>query len=280
MKKWMLCLLLALCVFVLASCQNGGNQQKYQVVTNTQNLYGSAQTATEQPAPQDQTSFVDEIDFDDGSYDPMSEEDNDADTILIEQFTAPAVTPAPTMYSAYAGASPVVIDPIDKPTPSPLPALNFTYVTYNAAKLHLSFDGPEGWETDDAAGDTYILTNTDDRSGYRAYAVIRTSSVNSNYSSSELKTEVKQMLSTIKSDGSLKNFETTNTAARTMLDKSGVYANYTAATPDGIRIAGRVQIVCVDKVLYMLHASYPEDYRDTYVEKVFHKIRQTMKIIN
>ena len=58
----------------------------------------------------------------------------------------------------YAGASPVVIDPIDKPTPTPLPPITFAYQTYNATKLHLSFDAPAGWIVDDSASDTYILT--------------------------------------------------------------------------------------------------------------------------
>lgn len=63
-----------------------------------------------------------------------------------------------------------------------------------------------------------------------------------------------------------------------MLDKAGVYANYTGTLSDGTKIAGRVQATCLNKVLYTVHITYPQGYKDTYVDKVYSKMRSTIKI--
>lgn len=273
MKRSILLVLLALCLITLCACQSG-QQQRYAVVTEApqQNLYG---TPAQEPAPASQEEAYD---FDIGDYDPASESNEDDEVINITMVPAgDGNTPAPTKHSEYAGATPVIIDPIDKPTPTPLPPLTFTYEAYNASKLHLTFEGPSGWTVNDLSGDSFTITSNDASTGYQAFATIRVSSVNGTYNTSELKTEVRQVLQTIRSDMGLKNFSGSNTATRDMLGKTGVYANYSGTNADGIKIAGRVHIVNVNKSLYVLHVSYPQAYRDTYVDNVYHKIRNTLK---
>ncbi len=269
-KKRMLCLVLALCALVLTACQQkevfdtvGPKQASESTeAENSQNLFGS--------------TVVGPTDYDDGSYDPSSEEGGDWEEVP-EPRNAP--TAAPVMQSDYAGATPVIIDPIDKPTPTPLPTLSFSYVTYEAPALHMTFEGPSGWRVDDSQSDTYVLTNPDPSMDYAATLTVRMVPVNKQYSKSELTKEVKGMLDTLSGSGELTSFSPSNTADRTFLSTTGVYANYRAVEKaTGAEIAGRLIVTCVGKTLYSLHVSYPRGYTDFYVSNVYDKFRHSVKL--
>ncbi len=269
-KIWILCLVLVLCMMVLSACQ--------QQETFTTEVTQAPQTQAVQQEQSAQDLFsgavVESTNFDDGSYDPASEEGGEKEDVE----DVPALpTTAPTIQSDYAGATPVVIDPIDKPTPPPLPPITFTYATYEASALHLTFDAPAGWLADDTQPDSYTLTNPDPSADYAANLIIRMVPVNKNYSKSDLTKEIRGMLDTIKSSG-FKSFSPSNTASRTFLTGDGIYANYSGTNSDGVQVAGRVIASCVNKNLYVLHVSYPKGYTETYVEGVFNKFRHTAKL--
>ena len=276
LKKRILCIAAVICVLlVMTGCQpkevfstelpNQKAQPVEEVVPQEQNLFGEVNPVVDEP-----------IDFDDGSYDPASEDFGEAEEVPMGMIAT--VAPGSGDYP-YGGASPVPIDPIDKPTPTPLPSLTFAYQTYDNAKLHLSFEAPAGWLEDEPEKDSYRLTNPDPSAIYPASMTIRAVEVNKTYNKNELTKEVKNMLSTIGSSG-IKNWEPSQTASRTLLGANGVYANYKAATKDGEQIAGRVIVTCVGKTLYTLHLTYPRGYTETYVEKVFNKFRDTVKTTN
>ncbi len=281
-KKRILCLALVLCAaLVMTACQQKETfptspqqqettQQESAPVQDAQNIFGDT------PVPQ-------QINFDDGSYDPTSEEGGGEETLPIDQTGANVdengMTPAPTMQSEYAGATPVLIDPIDKPTPTPLPKLAFTYSTYEVPSLHLSFDAPAGWLPDDSAADSYTLTNPDPSMDYAAKLNIRVVPLGKNYNKNELTKEVKNALDTIASDG-FQKFERSNTAGRKFMNSDGIYANYSGTLTDGAKIAGRIIMACSDKMLYILNVSYPQGYRETYVDGVYDKFRHTVKVTN
>ena len=279
-KKRILCLVLAVCAaLVMTACQQKETfptapqqetqpqqQQQAAPVQDEQNIFGDT------PVPQ-------QINFDDGSYDPTSEEGGAEEMLPAGPEGGDAVTPAPTMQSQYAGATPVLIDPIDKPTPTPLPSLTFTYATYEAPALHLTFDAPAGWLPDDSASDAYKLTNPDPSMDYAATLSIRCVPVSKNYNKTELTKEVKSALDTIASDGFLK-FDRSNTAGRKFLNADGIYANYSGTTTENVKVAGRLIIACVNKMLYILDVSYPQGYTKTYVDGVYDKFRHTVKITN
>ena len=269
-KIWILCLVLVLCLMVLSACQ--------QQETFTTEVTQAPQTQAVQQEQSAQDLFsgavVESTNFDDGSYDPASEEGGEKEDVE----DVPALpTTAPTIQSDYAGATPVVIDPIDKPTPTPLPPITFTYATYEASALHLTFDAPAGWLADDTQPDSYTLTNPDPSADYAANLIIRMVPVNKNYSKSDLTKEIRGMLDTIKSSG-FKSFSPSNTASRTFLTGDGIYANYSGTNSDGVQVAGRVIASCVNKNLSVLHVSYPKGYTETYVEGVFNKFRHTAKL--
>ena len=271
MKKRIVCLVLVLCAaMTMTACQ-----QKETFPTSPQ------QASQPTAEPQDQqnifgdTPIPQAIDnFDDGSYDPTQEAGGNEEQIFLPQAEEP--TAAPTMQSEYAGATPVLIDPIDKPTATPLPPLTFTYAKYEAAALKLSFEAPEGWLPDDSQPDTYTLTNPNPAMDYAAKLSIRVVPVSKSYTKNDLIKEVKNTLDTLGSDG-FKKFERSNTAGRKFMNSDGVYANYTGTLTDGTKIAGRLIISCVNKTLYILHVSYPQGYTKTYVDGVYDKFRHTVK---
>lgn len=272
-KKRVICLVLVLCAaLAMTACK-----QKETFPTTPQQDPPTAEPQSEQnifgetPLPQD-------IDFDDGSYDPSQEEGGDKEDVAAD--AAPAgPTEAPTMQSEYAGATPVLIDPIDKPTPTPLPPLTFTYDKYEAKALGLTFEAPSGWLTDDSQPDTFTLTNPNPAMDYAAQLSIRVVPVNKNYNKTELIREVKGTLDTLGSDG-FKKFERSNTAGRKFMNTDAIYANYTGTTTDDVKVAGRIIIACSNKTLYILHVSYPAGYTKTYVDNVYDKFRHSVKTIS
>ena len=273
-KKRILCLVLVLCALLLAACQ----QEK--VIYPTQGRPDTQQSAAQQaPAAQPDTGSSQNVfpNYDDGSYNPASEEGGDEEYIAI----ANPATPAPTVNNSYAGATPVVIDPIDKPTATPVPTLKFTYAQYAAEALHLSFEAPEGWTEDSSAADTYILTGSIKDLKYQPQIVIRSVPVNKNYTKNELTKEVKAALDTIRGEGGFSSFDPSSTATRTFIDGNGVYMAYKGTLKDsGEGVAGRVIVNTVDKVLYILHVSYPRSMADNFAEGVYNKVRSTMKKTN
>ena len=276
MKKKILCLVLALCAaLVLTSC---GQQQEEFPNQPRQDSGANQQAAVMQEAAEpEEEAPVQSFNFDDGSYNPASEEDESAEEIISS-----GVTSAPMIQSEYAGATPVKIDPVDKPTPTPLPAVAFSYTTYTASNLHLSFDGPAGWIVDDTAADTYTLTYPDNTMDYTAKVEIRKADVGKNYSQKELIKEAKAQADALRGTGAFKSFDPSNTAARHFIDGNGVYLTYSGVLKDENEtgVSGRIIVNTVNKTLYILHVSYPRGLANTFAEGVYNKIRHTMKLAN
>lgn len=270
-KRILLTLMLVACVCVLCACQSGGPQ--YTVVESQKPQEQATQSlgtvTTDVPVADDV------IDYDDGSYDPTSEEGlGNWEDIATE---VPA-TEVPTLRSEYAGATPVLLDPIDKPTPTPVPPITFTHQTYEATKLHLTFDAPSGWLVDDSVADTYVLTNPDPSMSYAASLTVTATAVSSQMNKDALSTQVSSMLNTLKASAEVKSFSPSRVDERSLMDQTGMYANYTAVLTNGEEIAGRIQAACVNKVLYTVHITYPQAYKDTYVKQVYNTLRDTIKV--
>ena len=275
LKKRILCLVLVLCAILLSACQQEKVIYPTQAGTNTE----SQPAVQEAAAAQQNTTTSQNVfpDYDDGSYNPESEEGGDEEFIAIVS----TPTPAPTMNSIFAGATPVIIDPIDKPTASPVPQIKFSYAQYEAQAMHIAFEAPASWTVENTTADTYILTDTvDTQLDYQPRIEIRTVAVNKNYNKNELTKEVKGALDTIRGEGDFSSFEPSSTATRTFIDGNGVYMAYKGTKKDGKGVAGRVIVNTVDKVLYILHVSYPRSMADNFAEGVYNKVRSTMKKTN
>ncbi len=271
-KQWFMALALLMCLCLLTGCQTS-EPEKFTVKTAGTTGNQNQQTAQSQPAQEEEDN-----------YDPLAEEDDysgDLDYWAGEIATpAPATaTPAPTVRSEHAGATPVPMDPIDKPTPTaPPPLQQFSYKTYDATKLGLSFEAPTGWTVVDTADDTYIIQNPNAAVAYPATLTIHAEKVSSQYSENDLKTVIKNMLNAIGQAEELDEYSPSSTASRSLLGATGVYANYTGELNTGVEIAGRVHAACVEKVLYTVHITYPREYTDGYKEQVYDKLRDTIQI--
>lgn len=276
LKKKIVCLILVLCAaLVLTACgqqqETYPNQPRQDTGAAQQQAPVQEQVVAEAPAQQ--------INFNDGSYDPASEEGGQSEQVVA---ATNAATAAPVMQSEYAGATPVKIDPVDKPTPTPLPKLTFSYNTYTASNLHLTFEGPAGWMVDDLAVDSYTLTNPDPSMDYEAKVEIRTIAAGKDYTQKELIKEVKAQADTLRSTGNFQSFDASDTAARFFIDGSGVYLAYKGILNDGQEtgVAGRIIVNTVNKTLYVLHVSYPRGLADTFADGVYNKVRHSMKLTN
>lgn len=276
MKRTLLALLLCLCVALLAACRSEEAPRFDYYVDGSSPTQGAQNTQADNNPSGNQPSGT--INFDDGSYDPASEEGRGDDLAMLPT-EAPTqyITPAPTIRSQFAGATPVPIDPIDKPTPTVVPPLTFTYTVYDATNLGLSFEGPIGWQVDASASDTYVIYNPDPSMDYMATLTLRATPVSSDYGTSALQSEVKTVLSNVGAYG-FAEFNPSNTASRNLIGHEGVYANYTGTLDNGVQVAGRIHVTCVNRVLYTVHITYPRAYTDTYVDGVYHKLRDTITI--
>ena len=276
MKRKLLAVLMCLCLLMLAGCKTSEPQRfDYYGNSGSQSSQGGQPTDAPTDAPQG------DIDYDSGDYDPSSEEgigDDDFSLVNVGASSNAQPTDAPTVYSQFAGATPVRIDPIDKPTPTPVPPLTFTYQAYDATNLGLSFEGPIGWTVDASASDAYTIYNPDPSVDYTATLTLRATSVTTQYSEDDLAKEVKSLLSTIGSSG-FSTWNPSNTAPRTLIGYPGVYANYTGVLTDGTEVAGRVHATYANNTLYTLHITYPRAYTETYKDGVYDKVRNTITII-
>jgi hypothetical protein len=262
MRKIILALLLCVLLAALSGC---AAPQLTDAPTQAPVGYG-VPTATIEPTavPQGDTEYI---------GDPMSEEDTSGD-IPVE---APQDEASVETY-AYAGSTPLVLDPIDMPTPTPHPARTFSYTNYEATKLGLKFDGPVGWTVDESVDDTFTLTEPEKIDNYTAFITIRKVPVSKDYKQSDMEKEVGDMLETIGSTNFDKStWKPSMTAERTLMDSDGVYANYEGTLVDGTRVRGRVHVTCIDKTLYTVHMSHAAAYNSDYL-KNHAKIRETMTL--
>ena len=311
-KKRILCLVLVICAAgVLTACQ----QQEREIYPDEQPT--TAPTFTPKPTdsepvyenpdiqnPAADLSGNNAPDYDGLGYNPEDEEEDQAEELIISVTAAPA-TPAPIISSAYAGATPVVIDPIDKPTPTPVPKIEYKdtdYMTYEAGELHLSFQGPAGWILDGPTGwgegsdalDTYTLTNPDQDLDYAAQIKIRVVPVNKQYTTNELTKEVNATRDSVRSDLGFSSFDKYGTAnynfikvrdgenkdgtpKYSFIKNKGVYTRFKGTLKsNGAKVAGRVIINCYNKSLYILVCTYPGGDLTEAFEDVYRKVRDTL----
>ncbi len=179
--------------------------------------------------------------------------------------------------TAFAGATPMPLDPIDMPTPTPRPPLQFSYQTYDITRLGISFEAPVGWELDETVADTVLLTQPFEeiRDNYQAFLLVEVHSTGSTPSKSDMKTSVQDILKTL--SGGYGEWRQTNTAERTLMGETGIYADYRGVQVDGTIVRGRVHVGFKDKKIIVVHMSCPGGYNEDYTGSVYVKFRNSLK---
>lgn len=279
MKRTAIVLLcLAAFALLLTGCQG---QQQEQIAEVTQ-FIGPAATATPTPAATEVATpeFTEE--------DALAEENTTLTGTLASDFDAGLAAQTSLFSSAsgndanataypYTGSTPIPLDPIDAPTPTPKAPLNFTYITYSPSTVAVTFEAPAGWIADETYNEVYTLSEPESqkKNGQLGIINIYAVPVISDYTEAQLVQEIKQRLNTI---GSL-NFTEWNpsyTATRYLMGSLGVYANYTGTLVTGVEVGGRIHATTIDSVLYCIQITYPLDFRTDFMD-IFAQLRETIK---
>lgn len=185
-------------------------------------------------------------------YDPASEEDGNT--------YIPGTTYNEYGLAVYPGASPIPLDPIDMPSPTPKPELAFSFGPVTASNLGISFEAPQGWLVDTSSPDAIVLMDPQEHDGVNAQLTVRISSVSSNYKLADVQTEVRNILKEI-GQYNYSSWSPTNLAPRTLLKKDGYYADYDGTYYDGTKVWGRVMVALLDNNrIITVHLSAPSGF--------------------
>ena len=283
MKRTALVLLcLAALAMLLTSCQG----QQPAVIPEITQYIGPAATPTPTPAATDNTAPSD-VDENFTEEDALAEEDLTtpttgfdaglaAQTSLFSSAGDSTSNTNATEYQ-YTGSTPIPLDPIDAPTPTPQAPLNFTYITYSPSTVPVTFEAPAGWIPDESYSEVFTLSEPESqmKNGQLGSINVYAVPVISDYTQSQLEQEIKQRLNTI---GSLNFVEwrPSYTDTRYLMGSKGVYANYTGKLVTGVEVGGRIHAVTIDSVLYCIQVTYPKAFKSDF-EDVFAKLRTTIK---
>ena len=288
-RNWKKVVCLLMVALTLSACSATESPEDFPDITQA---LGPTATPTAVPAPQPQVEDSAAMDdyaggesiFSNNPYDVDISGITDEDIYSEENYVDPyqdqlmAVVPRGTPYP-YAGSTPIPLDPVDMPSPTPRPDLAFTYSTYIASTVGVTFQGPVSWMVDESMPSMMVLSEPSNqiKEGQQCVVTLSAEPVSSNYSQNDLKRHVTQRLDTLyTSDYS--DWKPSYTATRYMMGSEGVYANYTATRSDGVEIGGRIHYVCIDHVLYGLEIVFPNGYKDDFLD-VFGEIRSSMEKI-
>ena len=286
-RNWKLALCLLLAALTLCACGAKESPEDFPDITQA---LGPTSTPTAVPAPPQEAELDESSDAGGESIFSVNPYDVDisgitSDEIYSEEnYVDPyedqlmAVVPQGTPYP-YAGSTPIPLDPVDMPSPTPRPDLAFTYSTYIASTVGVTFQGPVSWMVDESMPSMMVLSEPTNqiKEGQQCVVTLSAEPVSSNYGKNDLKRHVTQRLDTLyTSDYS--DWKPSYTATRYMMGAEGVYANYTATRSDGVEIGGRIHYTCIDNVLYGLEIVFPAGYKDDFID-VFGEIRSSMEKI-
>lgn len=258
MKKGAALLMVLVLALTLAGCSDGGTSFP-EMDADTQKDPLTLTTADPSAAT---------TEWDEAWGDPSAEEDSGSVYV-------PGAVYDDYGNTMYAGATPIALDPVDMPTPTPRPELTFGYTEVSADSLGVKFEAPQGWMMDASTPGTVVLMDPQTYDNYNATMTVSVSSVASTYKLADAKEELRNYLDLLgKSYSSWKTYEA---ASRTLLGKDGYYNNYRGETADGTVVRGRVMIALLDgSKIMIVHMAAPGWYNESYMGVISH-FRETLK---
>ena len=285
-RNWKLLVCLLCALFALTACSSKPNPEQFPDITQA-----IGPTATPTAAPTAPPVIEgDVIDADDSifSQNPYLEEEFTEEDVLAEEDyidpefgvleNFPVADVESTVYP-YAGSTPIPLNPVDMPTPTPKPDLSFTYAQYIASTVGVTFEGPANWQVNETQSSLFILSEPTNqvKDGQQTVITLSAEPIGANYDQKDLEKHVEQRLDTI-GGSQFSEFKPSYTATRHMLGSTGVYANYSGRLTDGTEIGGRIQYVSIDNTLYGLEIVFPLGFKDDFID-VFGEIRGSMSFI-
>lgn len=173
--------------------------------------------------------------------------------------------------------TPILLDPIDKPTPEPAVDL---YSNYTNSVLGISFDVPMLWELymPSDQGMKFYEPMEDAKNGYPAVLTIQAYSRGSDQNAEDAKSLLLEIVNDLKvGDEEWEGFVSNDTASTNMAGAKGHYAYFTAMF-NGQKLRGRIMVVAHKTNLYQVRISSHADYYTSY-EEIYRRVRSSWKFL-
>lgn len=180
-------------------------------------------------------------------------------------------------------ATPVAVDPIDKPTPTPAPTPDYMYDTYTSSSMGISFSIPYSWLLNPSTNQETTLQFVEPKSemmepdGYQTRLTIERFSAGLNQTAADARTRLESVLTEL--EGVFTTFKANDIATASIGGASGYYCYYRATYNDGTKeysMRGRVAVVAHDKELIQIRLTTPSNWF-SYYNHVYRQLRATFK---
>lgn len=180
-------------------------------------------------------------------------------------------------------ATPVAVDPIDKPTPTPTPAPSFVYENYRNDMLGISFSIPYTWllnpNTNQETTVQFVEPKSEmmDKDGYQTRITIEKYNMGLTQTASEARDRLESIIEEL--EATFTTFSAGSIDSGDFGDARGYYCYYKAEYNDGTKnyeMNGRVIVVAHEKALYQIRLTTPRDWY-SYYNHLWRKVRSTIK---
>ena len=182
-------------------------------------------------------------------------------------------------------ATPVAVDPIDKPTPTPAPTPDYMYDTYTSSSMGISFSIPYSWLLNPSTNQETTLQFVEPKSemmepdGYQTRLTVERFSAGLTQTASDAKTRLEAVLTEL--SGMFTTFKAGDIASASISSAKGYYCYYTATYNDGTKdysMRGRLVVVAHDKELFQIRLTTPSAWF-SYYNHVYRQLRQSFKFL-
>ncbi len=257
MKRFLL--LLAVSILLLTPCASAEDQTADLVFAPETAEPVTTDTSEQTPAPQETPTPQPSV----SSGDPVFDFSN----LTLDD---PSATPIP-------------VDPIDKPTPTPMPEPNYVYETYTSSSLGISFSIPYTWLLNPSTNQSTTIQFVEPKSemmdpdGYQTRLTIEKVETGLVQTADDARTRLESALTQLES--TFTSFTPYEIASRNIGDARGSYCYYKAEYDDGTKtyyMRGRIIVVAYEKALYQVRITTPQDWY-SYYENVFRSVCNTLK---
>ena len=180
-------------------------------------------------------------------------------------------------------ATPIPVDPIDKPTPTPVPTPSYWYETYENSGMGVSFSIPGTWllnpNTNQDSTVQFVEPKSEmmDVGGYQTRLTVEKVNTGLQQTASDAKDRLESTLAELES--TFTTFVSYEPASVSIGDAKGYYCYYKAEYNDGVKnyqMRGRIAIVAQGKTLYQVRITTPQSWY-SYYEHVWRKVRDSLK---